>query len=70
MRAYKVFSSRRHFYRVVAKDARKFGVFSAIPGRRGSGLMQLTGENLTCERGGREVFRGLSFCPEAAKRCW
>ena len=23
--------------------------------------MQLTGENLTCERGGREVFRGLSF---------
>jgi heme exporter protein A len=23
--------------------------------------MQLTGENLTCERGGREVFRGLGF---------
>ena len=24
-------------------------------------LMQLTGENLTCERGGREVFRDVSF---------
>jgi heme exporter protein A len=24
-------------------------------------LMQLTGENLTCVRGGREVFRGLGF---------
>jgi heme exporter protein A len=45
---------------LVAKDARKFGVFSAIPGGAAH-LMQLTGENLTCERGGREVFRGLSF---------
>jgi heme exporter protein A len=45
---------------LVAKDARKFGVFSAILGRAAH-LMQLTGENLTCERGGREVFRGLSF---------
>jgi heme exporter protein A len=42
------------------KDARKFGVFSAARGRA-AGLMRLTAENLACVRGGREVFRGLSF---------
>jgi heme exporter protein A len=55
------------FTGIVAKDAWKFGVFSARPGRpanwprRAAGLMQLTGDNLVCSRGGREVFRGVSF---------
>ena len=48
------------FTGLLPKDARKFGVFSARPRRAGS-LMQLTGDKLTCERGGREVFRGVGF---------
>ena len=55
------------FTGIVAKDAWKFGVFSVRPGRpatwpgRAASLMQLTGDNLVCSRGGREVFRGVSF---------
>jgi heme exporter protein A len=55
------------FTGIVAKDARKFEVFSVRPGRPtirprpATGLMQLTGDNLVCSRGGREVFRGVSF---------
>ncbi len=48
------------FTGLLPKDARKFGVFSARP-RRAGGLMQLIGDNLACERGGREVFRDVSF---------
>ncbi len=48
------------FTGLLPKDARKFGVFSARP-RRATGLMQLTGDKLACERGGREVFRDVSF---------
>jgi heme exporter protein A len=50
-----------------AKDAPNFGGFSAVDGPRRVGdaepvgLMQLTGENLCCERGGRQVFRDLNF---------
>jgi len=48
------------FTGIVVKDARKFGVFSARRGRT-AGLMQLTGDNLACERGGRDVFLSVSF---------
>lgn len=50
-----------------SKDVREFGDFSARPGRPAAwrqgtaGLMQLSADNLACIRGGREVFRGLSF---------
>jgi heme exporter protein A len=44
-----------------AKQARKFGIFRDPPGRRAAGLMQLNAENLACERGGRLVFRNVSF---------
>ena len=55
------------FTGTAAKDAPIFGVFSALDGARRVGdaelgdLMQLTGENVGCERGGRQVFRGVSF---------
>lgn len=55
------------FTGTLAKDAPNFGVFSAPSGRpaggcrQTAGLMKLTAENLSCERGGRPVFRGLSF---------
>jgi heme exporter protein A len=51
----------------VSEDAQKFGVFGARPGRPAAsgreetGLMQLNADNLACNRGGRDVFRGLSF---------
>ena len=48
------------FTRAVAKDARKFRVFDAHS-ERTDGLMQLNGNSLVCERGGRQVFRGVSF---------
>ncbi len=48
------------FTRIVGKDAWKFGVFSAASSHA-AGLMQLTAENLSCVRGGREVFRAVSF---------
>jgi heme exporter protein A len=55
------------FTGIVAKDARKLWLFNARRGRPTTrpwwapGLMQLTGDNLVCSRGGREVFRGVSF---------
>jgi heme exporter protein A len=52
------------FTGIVSEDAAKFGVFSERrPTRRWEaiGLMQLTADNLTCNRGGRQVFHGLSF---------
>jgi len=45
------------FTGALEKDARKIGVFKPETTR----LMQLTAENLTCLRGGREVFRDVSF---------
>src|SRR5579885_1599801 len=60
------FRSQRHFYRVIAKDARKFGVFRVRTGET-AGLMQLTAENLACVRGGRDVFRGLSFAVKSGE---
>jgi heme exporter protein A len=47
-----------------SKDVREFGVFSGRPAawrQDTAGLMQLSADNLACSRGGREVFRGLSF---------
>jgi heme exporter protein A len=52
------------FTGTIDEDVRKFGVFCLSRGARrqaGIGLMQLKGENLTCNRGGREVFAGVSF---------
>ena len=60
-----------HFYRgTPAKMRRNSGFFSVRPDRPqrlaalpqdAAGLMQLSADNLACVRGGREVFRGLSF---------
>ncbi len=58
VRAYKVFSWQTPLLPGLLPKMRGNSGFSAPGAGRGrlAGLMQLTGDNLACERGGREVF--------------